>query len=386
MPAGILTLVVAFSVLAPPAQAPRQEPKSNAPKPAAASFDSVAAQASAARDAGRLDDAIALYKRGVALRPTWDEGRWYLGSSLYERDRYADARDAFAALVARQPKHAGALGMQGLCEFSLGQHQAALKTLLRARARGVHRDTEIGRVAAYHTGILLTRFEEFEIGYSVLKELVDADVEGQTVIDALGLNVLRMPMLPAAIPEARKPLVQLAGRAGYALASRRLADATRLFDELVETYPREPNVHYARGVLRSAENPDGVLADFDAEIAISPSHVPARLGAVFELLKRGDPARAKPYAEDAVRIAPQLFATHLAMGQVWFETGDFAKAAAAFEHGVKMAPASPQAHFLLARAYARLGRTADAERERAEFRRLEQLKTGQATPGATPPK
>ena len=80
-------------------------------------------------------------------------------------------------------------------------------------------------------------------------------------------------------------------------------------------------------------------------------------------------------------------ATHLAMGQVWFETGDVAKAATAFEQGVKLAPGSPQAHFLLARAYARLGRAADAERERAEFRRLEQLKTGQATgPGAAPPK
>ena len=384
MSAGILTLAVSLSVLAAAAQAPS---KRAAPTAATASFDSVAAQASAARDAGRLDDAVALYRRGLALRPTWDEGRWYLGSSLYERDRYAEARDTFAALIARQPTHAGAVGMQGLCEFGLGHHEAALKTLLRARALGVNHDIEIGRVVAYHAGILLTRFEEFEIGYSVLKELVDAAVEGQAVIDALGLNVLRMPMLPAAIPEARKPLVQLAGRAGYGLASRRLAEAARLFDELVEAYPQEPNVHYARGVLRSAENPDGVLADFDAEIAISPDHVPARLNAVFELLKRGDPARAKPYAEAAVRLAPKLFATHLAMGQVWFETGDVAKAATAFEHGVKLAPASPQAHFLLARAYARLGRAADAERERAEFRRLEQLKTGQTTgPGAAPPK
>ena len=383
MTAAILTLALALSVQAAAAQAPS---KPAAPKPRA-SFDSVAAQAGAAREAGRLDDAIALYRRGLALRPIWDEGRWYLGSSLYERDRYAEAHDAFAALIARRPTHAGAMGMQGLCEFSLGRHEAALKTLLRARSLGVKRDPEIGRVVAYHAGILLTRFEEFEIGYSVLQELVDAGVEGPTVIDAFGLNVLRMPMLPAVIPEARKPLVQLAGRAGYALASRRLADAARLFDELVEAYPHEPNVHYARGVLRTAENPDGVLADFDAEIAISPDHVPARLNAVFELLKRGDPARAQPYAEAAVRLAPQLFATHLAMGQVWFETGDVAKAATAFEQGVKLAPGSPQAHFLLARAYARLGRAADAERERAEFRRLEQLKTGQATgPGAAPPK
>ena len=78
------------------------------------------------------------------------------------------------------------------------------------------------------------------------------------------------------------------------------------------------------------------------------------------------------------------------MGQVWFESGDVPKAIASFERGAKLAPGSPQAHFLLARAYARAGRTADAERERAEFRRLEQLKVGQpverAGGEAVPPK
>ena len=98
---------------------------------------------------------------------------------------------------------------------------------------------------------------------------------------------------------------------------------------------------------------------------------------MFELVKRGEAAKAKPYAEEALRLDPQHFAVHLAMGQVWFETGDVPKAIASFERGAKLAPGSPQAHFLLARAYGRAGRAEDADRERAEFRRLEQLKAGQ---------
>ena len=39
---------------------------------------------------------------------------------------------------------------------------------------------------------------------------------------------------------------------------------------------------------------------------------------------------------------------------------------------VQLAPDSAQAHFVLARAYTRAGRTADAERERKEFARLDQ--------------
>jgi len=371
----IAALLLGLALATP--QASARPPGQSPAKPAPASgprFQSVADAAAKARDAGHLDEAITLYRRGIALRPTWDEGRWYLGSSLYERDRFAEAREAFASLIARQPAHAGAIGMRGLCEFSLREYDTALKSLLRARALGVKRDPEINRVVTWHAGILLTKFEEFEVGYTVLAELSGDNVESPTVIDALGLNTLRMPILPSAIPDEKKPMVRLAGRAAFAMGGRRLGDAATLLDELVATYPREPNVHYARGVLRTTEDPAGALEDFEAELAVSPTHIPARLQIVFELVKRGEAARAKPYAEDAIRLAPQFFATHLAMGQVWFETGEIDKAIAAFEHGVKLAPGSPQAHFLLARAYGRAGRTADADRERAEFRRLEDLK------------
>ena len=372
---GLAAVLAQAPVASKPSSKASQRP---ATKPAAIRpFAEVSAAAAAARDAGRLDEAIALYRQGLASKTDWDEGRWYLGSSLYERERYAEARTAFAALVARQPAHAGAVGMQGLCEFELGRHEAALRTLLRARSLGIARTPEIAHVVAYHAGILLTRFSEFEVGYAVLSELSGDTVESPKTIEALGLNLLRMPILPPAIPEARRPMVQLAGRAALAMGGRRLADAAKLLDELVATYPSQPNVHYARGVLRTTEAPDAALEDFVAELAVSPRHVPARLQLVSELVKRGDAAKARPYAEEAVRLDPQHFAVHLAMGQVWFETGDLPKAIVSFERGAALAPSSPQAHFLLARAYARADRPADAERERAEFRRLEAAKAGQ---------
>jgi tetratricopeptide (TPR) repeat protein len=380
---GLAALLVQAPAATKPAPRPAAKPaaaKPAATRPAAVPgrpFAEVSAAAAAARDAGRLDEAIVLYRQGLALKTDWDEGRWYLGSSLYERERYGECRDAFAALVARQPAHAGGVGMKGLCEFGLGQQETALRTLLRARALGIARTPEIAHVVAYHAGILLTRFGEFDVGYAVLTELSGDNVESPKTNEALGLNVLRMPILPSALPEAKRPMVQLAGRAAFAMGGRRLADAGRLFDELVAAYPREPNVHYARGVLRTTEAPDLALDDFAAELAVSPRHVPARLQLVSELIKRGEAAKAKPYAEEAVRLDPQHFAVHLALGQVWLETDDLPKAIAALEHGAKLAPGSPEAHFLLARAYARVGRTADAERERAAFQRLKGMKAGQ---------
>ena len=144
MTAAILTLALALSVQGAPAQAPS--------KPAASKPPAVVRQASRRRPArpARPDGSTTPSRSTAAASrcaPTGTKGRWYLGSSLYERDRYAEAHDAFAALIARRPTHAGAVGMQGLCEFSLGQHEAALKTLLRARSLGVKRDPEIEEVA-----------------------------------------------------------------------------------------------------------------------------------------------------------------------------------------------------------------------------------------------
>ena len=47
--------------------------------------------------------------------------------------------------------------------------------------------------------------------------------------------------------------------------------------------------------------------------------------------------------------------------------------------GVKLASDSPAMHFALARAYRRAGRSADADREQAEFTRLDRLVREQPT-------
>jgi predicted Zn-dependent protease len=61
------------------------------------------------------------------------------------------------------------------------------------------------------------------------------------------------------------------------------------------------------------------------------------------------------------------------MGQVLLEMNEVEAAIPELEHARKLAPGSPQTHFLLARAYARAGRADDAARERAEFTRLDQI-------------
>jgi len=55
------------------------------------------------------------------------------------------------------------------------------------------------------------------------------------------------------------------------------------------------------------------------------------------------------------------------------ETDHDADAVREFQTAVRLAPGSPEAHYDLAATYAKLGRNADAAREREEFRRLRKI-------------
>jgi predicted Zn-dependent protease len=191
-----------------------------------------------------------------------------------------------------------------------------------------------------------------------------------------------VPKLPSEVPEALKPVVAEAGRAAFYQGARRIPEATKAYEDLTRTHPGHPNVHYAFGVFLLSEDPERALSEFRQELAVSPGHVFARLHLAFEYIKRSDYDAALPFAEEAVRLTPESFAARNALGRVLIEKGDLSRGIGELEAGVKIAPDSPEMHFALARAYGQAGRAAEADKARAEFRRLlEVRKANRTEPG-----
>jgi tetratricopeptide (TPR) repeat protein len=354
---------------APPASKPAARPAA----PDNAQFDRIVKDAVAARDAGRLDESIALYQKAVRLKPSWAEGHWNLGTAFYELDRYKEAREAFARVVLLQPKHAAAFGFKGLCEFQLKNYETALADLLRAEELGIADPKDLIPAATYHTAITMTRLEQYEFALATLEGFAKEGNDSPRIIEAFGMALLRIPMTPKELPADRREMVMLAGRGAYYRAARRSAAAKPAFELLVQRYPDAPNVHYANGVYLLEEDSDRAIEEFQKELKSSPAHVPSMLQIAFEYLKRSDWEAARPWAERLVELDPRDFAARRALGQVLLETEDTAGSIEQFETGVRLAPDSPSMRFMLARAYQKAGRAADAERERAEFLRLERL-------------
>src|ERR1043165_148558 len=341
------------------------------PRNTEAEFARFVKLADEARLAERFDDAISLYGQALKVKPKWSEGWWYIGAIFYQRDIYPQARDAFQNLVALEPERGPAWAMLGLCQFQTADYEQSAISLQRARTLGVGDSSELAGVVRYHIALLYVRFEYFESAYDVLMEFVRLGHETPKVIEAFGLTMLRMPLLPKDVPSDQREKILLAGRAGYNMAARCMDPGRAAFDTLLSQYPNDANVHYSFGVYMLPQDADAAMKEFKRELEISPNHFPAMTQMAFEYLKRDQFNDALPLAEKAVQLAPKLYAARNVLGRVLLELGQVDRSVKELEEGVKLAPSSPEMHFALARAYTRAGRKDEAAREREIFKSLQ---------------
>lgn len=366
-----------------PAAAPANPPARTAdapkPLPETPEFKKAASAAAQAREANRLDEAIALYLKAVTIKPDWSEGWFHLGTMSYELERPEQARDAFRRVLFANPGNALSWALMGLSEFQLKEYDAALDHLLRARTLGIAAEKGVAPVVRYHAAALLTRIGQYDQAIQLLNEFAVEGNDNHRVIEAFGLSALRMPMLPDDLPGTQRDLVMMAGRAQYFSAARMLPAAKQSFEQLVTRYPETPSVHYAYGVFLLGEEPDLGIKHLQEELRISPNDNWAMLQLAFEYIKRSEYETAVSWARKVVDGDPSNFAARKALGQALLDSGDTAGAIEQLEAGVAIAADSPALRFQLAKAYQKAGRTADAARERKEFVRLDRIVRGTRT-------
>jgi predicted Zn-dependent protease len=147
---------------------------------------------------------------------------------------------------------------------------------------------------------------------------------------------------------------------------------------LVE-YPKTPFLHYAYGAsLANISEFDRAQVQLRDEIGINPdSPLPyIRLASVLLMVDQSE--SALQVAKMAVQLGPNSPDSHYVLGRAMLEQGDSENAVKELELARQLAPGSPAVHFNLARAYTKAHRVAEADRERAEFERLNRIMTGQS--------
>ena len=337
-------------------------------------FAQLSREAEAARESGRNNEAIALYRRSLHMRPAWQQGWWHLGTLLYASGRFTEAATVLRRLTALAPELGPCFGILGLAEFGSHHYDEALRHLERASKLGLEQlPDDVRRLILYHAGLLLTRHHEYDRARKLLTDIPS----GPGLPDAtpaIGLAALGKPLLPEEIPLASRELYSLAGAAAYA-AETHAPQAASLFEELLRKYPQVEGVHYLHGCFLAPQDHEASAQEFRLELEHNPKHVPSLGMLALEHLKRGEAAAATPYARQAVEIAPASYLAHNVLGRCLAESGDLDGGIRELVEAVRLAPANAEAHWTLASVYGRAGREADAERERSFVGRLKQGKT-----------
>jgi|ERR1700691_43152 len=326
----------------------------------AATFEELARQAAAAREADQVPQALDLYQQALQLKPDWPEGWFYLGTLYYDSDRYADAQPAFAHFVKLADKPAG-WAFLGLCEFETGGYTLAHEHLQRALDGGLA--PEIEQVVRFHQALLLTRLGLFDQAQHWYKALVSRGVHDPTLIAGLGLNSLSRPMLPNETPAGQREFVAAVGRTAYVWMSGDDAKTEAAFHALLDAYPAAPGVHNLYATYLLIAHPDAAMPELRRELEVNSQSVDARAMLALLLLQAGQTSDASSYARKAAEDGPSSALAQYAYGSILADT-DPKEAAAHLEIAERLDPANFEYHVALAHVYSISGRNDDARRER----------------------
>ncbi|WP_158785498.1 tetratricopeptide repeat protein [Granulicella sp. L46] len=312
----ILSLAFALAI---PAGGGLVVAQQNAPDPnARVNVDDLQKQALHEGESGDADDAIRDYQRVLTLRPEWEEGWWNLGTLDYGASRFVEAEAAFRRVVAFAPRLGVVWAMLGLSEFETKKFDEALTSIEKAQTLGIQDDAEIERVSAYHLGLLFNRDGQHERATELLLKTFGRGVVSEQVKFALGLALLRVPLLPEQVDPSREALVLGAGEVVAAGP-----DALKRFPPFLQAYPNVPYSQYAYGLaLANAGEYDDAMVAMRAETLLSPDNALPWIEISRLERMRSHITEARMAGERAVALNPASKAAHEVLAAALNAAGD----------------------------------------------------------------
>jgi tetratricopeptide (TPR) repeat protein len=295
----------------------RPDAEGTAAKQAYDSFEDLARKASAAREQDRVDEAIDLHQKALALRPDWIEGWWYLGTLYAASDQNGKAGAAFQKVADAKPEFGPGWASLGLAQYEVANFPKAYKSLLRAHELGFESAPQLEKTANSHLALLLNQNGRFEDAWELLASDLNKSEDPGRVKTPLAMAMLRVPLLPEEVSPAKDALLDMAGETALALAADRLEQAVHLFQRMLRDYPDTPYLYYAYGsALDFHQQYEAAEKQLREQIRLTPRSAVAhvRLGAV--LVKQHRPADALPIAQRAVELDPGSVIAHKLMARV----------------------------------------------------------------------
>lgn len=161
-------------------------------------------------------------------------------------------------------------------------------------------------------------------------------------------------------------------------------EAVGEYRKAIAKSPKSLNLHYraGRALLQQSHDP-AVLEDarreFEAELALNPADAVAEYQVAQIWAARGNQAEASKRFERAAQLRPDFPEALIAVAKLRSDAKRYNEAVPLLERAIRLQPRAENAHYALMMAYRNAGRTADAQREKAELDRLQKPPEGEFT-------
>jgi len=164
----------------------------------------------------------------------------------------------------------------------------------------------------------------------------------------------------------------------------RYADAITEYRKAIVKNPTAINLHFrlGRALVLESHSPNALSAarrEFEAELQLNPTDAVAEYEIGQILLSQNKPHDAAPRFERALALSPDFGEALLAVAKMRADAKHYDEAIPLLERAIKLQPANESAHYNLMLAYRNAGRTADAQREKAEVDKLKRPPSGEFT-------
>jgi tetratricopeptide (TPR) repeat protein len=288
-------------------------------------------------------EAVAFYRKALALNPTMPGLRLNLGLALFKAGELKQAIQTFDLLLKSQPQNSSeALRLKtliGMAHYGLGDYAAAIPYLKEATA-GDPQNLPF-RLDLAHSCL---RTKQYPCVLDVYHEIL---------------------MLNAESAEAD----MLAGEALDEMNDH--PGATQQFRAAVKANPQEPNVHFGLGYLLWTQGQyEEAAQEFQAELANVPNHAQALAYLADDNMKMNHPEAALPLIQKAIRINPRVELAHLDLGVLYVNAGRRDDALRELKVAASLSPNDVNVHWRLGRLYKAMGRNDEAN---AEFQKTSNL-------------
>jgi tetratricopeptide (TPR) repeat protein len=281
-------------------------------------------------------EAIAFYRKAMALNPAMPRLRFNLGLAYFKAGEYKDALLQFNPLFKREPPASDESQrlaiLIGMSHYGLGEFAAAAPYLKQAADRDPQNLPLLLSLA--HSCLLSAQYpcvlDEFHHIIALNPESAEAHVLAGEALD-----------------EMKDPV-----------------SAIRELRAAVAANPKEPNVHFGLGYLLWTQGQTQEAAQqFQAELDNVPEHSQAMLYLADSDIQMNRLEDARPLLEKVVKESPANAMAHLDLGIVYTEADRQQDALRELKQAAALKPTDVSAHYRLGRLYRMMGDTAEAKAE-----------------------